>query len=186
MHEDQVRGTTIIAVAILLALAACGPGDAGGGAVETPDAGAPAASTDGSSPGNGGDVIKPQPPGQASASVGGLEFTFTEPGAVACALAPEEFAFSFRIGDNEITIGAGGTRFGDDIGWGGSIIIVVANPEAEPGPIQYAVFLRDIDESTLAFDGSSMSFSGPMLKQAPGGEPPGEDAGTGIVSVTCP
>lgn len=171
-----MRRTTILAAGLMLVVTACGSGGTGGD---------PGSSADDGASGSSGNVIDPPPPGQATVSVDGLELTFEEPGAVPCSIADGEFGFSFRIGDNEITIGAGGTRF-DEVGWGGSIMLVVANPEGEPGPVTYVVFLRDIDESDVAFDGSSMSYSGPMLKQTPGSDPPGEEIGTGTISATCP
>lgn len=52
--------------------------------------------------------------------------------------------------------------------------------------MEYAAYLPDIDPSDLAFDGSSMSYSGPMVKLTSGGPPSGEDAGTGTISLICP
>jgi len=184
----------ILGVAIMLIVVACGSGDTGGGADQTADPAAPARTADPAAPAqsdagggaaSGGSVVNPQPPGQGVMSVAGLEYTFTEPGGVACAISDGEFSFSFRQGDNEVTIGGGGFYTGG-YGWGGGITLIVANPEGEPGPVHYTIPLPDIDESALAFDGSSMSYSGPVVKRVPGGAQEGEDAGSGTVSVTCP
>jgi hypothetical protein len=95
-----------------------------------------------------GDVINPPPPGQATVSVDGQQFSFTEPGGVRCNVDDDGFSFSFRIGDNETTLGAGGIRTGDS--WGGEIRMTIANPDGAPGPIDYFVSLPDVDDSTLA------------------------------------
>ena len=143
-------------------------------------------SADGAS--SSGGVINPPPPGQATVSVDGQQFSFTEPGGVGCNVDDDGFSFSFRIGDNETTLGAGGIRTGDS--WGGEIRMTIANPDGAPGPIDYFVSLPDVDDSTLAFDGKSMSYSGLVMKQFPrntdGSVPPAKDVGTGTVSVTCP
>jgi hypothetical protein len=116
-------------------------------------------------------------------SVDGLELTFEEPGTTPCNVTDGEFGFSFVAGES--IVGGGGVYFGSATGWGGGINLIVANPEnGEPGPIKYRTALPMVDASTLAFDGSSMSYSGPMSKQGPGSEPPGEVV-TGTVSVTC-
>ncbi|MBE0610845.1 MAG: hypothetical protein IH609_15800 [Dehalococcoidia bacterium] len=131
-------------------------------------------------------VVNAPPPGQARVTVDNRELTFTEPGAIACKVSDEEFSFSFRIGDNETTIGAGGVYGGGM--WSGEIRMTIANPEGERGPLDYVVSLPDIGRSTLAFEGKSMSYSGPWKRQPPndGSNPPAVDAGAGTVSVTCP
>ncbi len=175
----------ILGVAIMLIVVACGSGDTGGGAAQTADPAGPAQSDAGGGASSGGSVVNPQPPGQAAMSVAGLDYTFTEPGGVACVIKDGEFSFSFRQGDNEVTLGGGGFYSGGT-GWGGAITLIVANPDGEQGPVNYSAALPKVDESTLAFDGNSMSYNGPMRKLVPGGEFEGEDAGTGSVSVTCP
>jgi len=52
-------------------------------------------------------VVDPAAPGQATASVDGLDLTFELPGALACAISDEAITFSYRIGDNEIVLGGG-------------------------------------------------------------------------------
>lgn len=150
-----------------------------GGGSDEDDSGA-----DGGSSSNG--VENAPPPGQAHVAVDNREFTFTEPGGVGCNVTDEGFSFSFRIGDNQVTLGAGAVYAGGM--WGGEIRMTVANPEGERGPIDYFVSLPEVDEPGLAFDGKSMSYSGPMKKQPPqdGSNPAAVDVGTGTVSVTCP
>ena len=172
-----MRKASILAAALLLALAACG-GD---------DAGSSNDGTNGDSGGaSGGAVVDPQPPGQATVAVDGQIFTLNQPGALACNVTPEEITFSFRLGDNEVTLGAGASKFDSD--WLGNISLVVANPNGEQGPIQYFVNVADNGEQGFAFASPSMSYSGPMQKQPAndGSNPPPVDVGSGTVSITCP
>ena len=92
---------------------------------------------------------------------------------------------SFRIGDNEVTLGAGANRTDDD--WFGGIDFRIANPSAGAGPISYFPELPT-SSSGIVVDGQSFSYSGPMLKQPPndGSNPPPVDAGEGTISITCP
>jgi len=175
-----VRKTLTLAVVLLLVLAACGGDDTSEAASDTGDSGSSAQGS-----GDAGTVVEPLPPGQATAVVDGLEFEFSEPGGVACTIASGEFSFSFIIGDNEIVLGGGG--FESNAEWGGTISLRIANPEGEPGPIQYFANLTEHGAAGLAFDGSSMSYSGPMQKQPAndGSNPPPVDAGDGAISVTC-
>ena len=94
--------------------------------------------------------------------------------------------FSFRIGDNEVTLGAGANRY--ETGWLGNIDMTVANPDGEEGPISYFPDLAEHGDAGLAFDGNSMSYSGPMQKSPrnDGSNPPPIDVGDGVISVTCP
>ena len=165
----------ILAVVVFgsLAVFGCGGDDDDGDAGPSGDSGS-------------GDVVSPQAPGEALVSVDSKEFKFSEPGGVGCNVTKEGFSFSFRIGDNEVTLGAGAVYAGDM--WVGEIRMTVANPEGERGPIDYFVSLPEIDEPGLAFDGKSMSYSGPMKKQPPqdGTNPAPVDVGTGTVSITCP
>jgi hypothetical protein len=177
--------------AIVSIISACG-GEPGGTDEPTGD-GQSTAPGDGDSNGapSSGNVINPPPPGQATVSVDGQEFTFEQMGPVTCTVEEGEFGFSYFIGDNEVTLGGGGF-YSDEVGWGGSISMFVAGPpeEGETGGSTYAVALPEVDESTLAFDGKSMSYSGPMERQFydPDSETGSgvEDVGTGTVSVTCP
>jgi hypothetical protein len=139
----------------------------------------------GNGAGSGGAVVSRQPAGQALVSVDGQEFTLTEPGALACTLTEDSITFSFRIGDNEVTLGAGANRTDDD--WFGGVDVRVANPSGEDGPIAYFPELP-ANSSGMAVDGDSFSYSGPMLKQPPndGSNPPPIDVGEGTISITCP
>lgn len=133
-----------------------------------------------------GAVVDPQAPGQARVSVDGLTFEFSEPGAVECVPDPDEFRFSFVIGDNEVTLGAGANLFGDE--YLGSIEMRVASPEGEEGVTSYAPDLRANGVASLAFDGDSISYSGPVLMYPPfsGGLVDPIDVGNGTFSITCP
>jgi len=181
-----VRRTAIVCLLTMLAVSGCESGGEGGEAPEpvggddpgpsvpaTTGGGGGAAPSQPSSAG-GGSVVDPQPPGQASVSVDGVDVTLEELGATACSIGKDEFGFSFRTGDNAITLGAGGI-YTDGSGWSGALMLTVVDPYNE-----YFVDLAMVDESTLAFSGSSMSYQGPWIRGA------GEDAGTGTVSVTCP
>jgi hypothetical protein len=135
--------------------------------------------------GSGSAVVNPQPAGQALVSVDGQELTLTEPGALACTLVDDSITFSFRIGDNEITLGAGANRTDDQ--WYGSVDLRISNPTGEEGPITYFPELP-ANSSGMAVDGNSFSYSGPMLKQPPndGSNPPPVDVSDGFISITCP
>jgi hypothetical protein len=156
---------------------ACGDDDSGEAQSDGGDGGTAVAS-------GGAEVVDPQPPGQAKAVVDGREFTFTEPGALDCLIAEGSLTFSFRIGDNEVTLGAGANR--SDTGWLGSIDLRIANPDGEDGPVSYFPDLA-ANGDAVAIDGNSMSYSGPMQKQPPndGSNPPPIDIGNGTISVTC-
>lgn len=124
------------------------------------------------------------PPGQAVVSVDGLELGFTEPGGVGCSIEDDSFSFSFRIGDNEVTLGAGVIRAEDE--WMGAIEMVVADPDGEDGPVAYFPDLTG-DGASVAVDGSSMSLVAPFMKQPPqdGSNPAPVEVGEGTISVTC-
>jgi len=89
----------------------------------------------GNGDGSGSPVVDPQPAGQALGTVDGREDTLTEPAALACTLADDSITFSFRIRDNEATLGAGANRTDDE--WFGDVDLRVANPSDEEGPITY-------------------------------------------------
>lgn len=169
-------------------LGACGGGNTDESTSAEAASDASAASEDGSSGGSAGAVVDPAPPGQATASVDGLDLSFELPGALTCSIGDDTITFSYRIGDNEITLGAGANRYDD--GWLGSIDLRVANPDDEAGPIGYYPAPGEagiLDESLFAIDGASMSYSGPMLKQPAndGSNPPPVDVGNGTISATC-
>ena len=175
-----MRRAFALMVAVVLVLAACGgDDDAGDSATET------TASDGGSQDApSGGAVVNPQPPGQAMVTVDGQDFTLTEPGALECTIAQDAITFSFRIGDNEVTLGAGANLY--DTGWLGAIDLRVANPTGEPGPISYFPDLAANGDG-ITIDGASMSYTGPMQKQPAndGSNPAPVDVGQGTISVTC-
>jgi len=117
-------------------------------------------------------------------TVDGQDFTLTEPGALECSIAEDAITFSFRIGDNEVTLGGGANLY--DTGWLGSVDLRVANPTSEPGPISYFPDLA-VNGDGIAIDGASMSYTGAMQKQPAndGSNPPPVDVGQGTISVTC-
>lgn len=188
--EDAMRGALVVMVGFALAVAAC----ASSGSEGSPQAGEggsnePVASTSGGDQGGRGSVIDPQSPGQASVSVDGVEYRFDGAPLIACTMV-DGFSYSFVSEDGKVTLAAGGQDFGES-GWGGSIKFTMTGDEPDPasgelGFVTYIVFLKDVDASAMALDGESMSFRGPMWKQTPGSTPPGDEAGTGTVSVTCP
>ena len=97
--------------------------------------------------------------------------------------------YSFRQGDNEVTLGAGVNRV--DGGWMGSISLTIANPIGEDGPIAYYPVPGDLgvlDEGLFVIDGNSVMYDGPMLKQPAndGSQPPPVEVGDGTVVATCP
>lgn len=187
-------GKTAI-VLIVLGLAACGGGDDSAepeqdatGAVPADDGVAvdeAPASDDGDDVSGGGAIVNRQQAGQALVSVEGQEYAMSEPGALACSISDESITFSFRIGDNEVTLGAGANLY--DTGWLGNITTTVGNPTGEEGPIIYFPDLA-ANGDRLVIDGNSASYSGPMQKQPrnDGSNPPPVDVGDGIISVTCP
>lgn len=193
-----MQTTRTLTATILLTAAACGGGDDASDAspesAEQTDSATSAASTDAGTTSDdenddivdgSNDVADPQPPGQATVSVDGREFTLTEPGGLACTVAPDSITFSFRLGDNEITLGGGGNQ--TDGQWLGGVDLRIANPEGEDGPITYFPELPKNSDG-MAVSGNSFSYTGPMLKQLPndGSNPMPVDVGNGIVTLTCP
>ena len=170
-----MKRTSALVITLMLVLTACGGGSEEGGGSEGNGT---------SGGGGGGQVVNQQPPGQAMASVDGRELTLTEPGAVDCSITSEAITFGFRIGDNEVTLGAGANLYDD--GWLGGIDLIVWNPEGEDGPISYYPDLAEHGDR-IAVDGESVSYSGPMLKQPPndGSNPPPVEVGEGTISATC-
>lgn len=173
-----MRRTFILMTAVVLVVAACSD-DAGDSAVDTSlgDSGSQGAST-------GGSVVNVQPPGQATVMVDGQEFTLAEPGALECSITQDAITISFRIGDNEVTLGGGANLY--DAGWLGGVDLRVANPAGEQGPISYFPDLA-VHGDGISIDGDSMSYVGPMQKQPAndGANPPAVDVGEGTISATC-
>lgn len=173
-----MRRTFTLIAAVVLVLAACSD-DAGDSATDT-------APGDEESQGAsaGGSVVNLQPPGQATVMVDGQEFTLTEPGALECSITQDAITISFRIGDNEVTLGGGANLY--DAGWLGSVDLRVAIPAGEPGPISYFPDLAAHGDG-IVIDGVSMSYVGPMQKQPAndGSNPPPVDVGQGTISATC-
>lgn len=176
-----VSRTVVLLAVLVVVVAACG---GGGGESDNGASSDDGGSDSGGSP-SGGDVVDPQPAGQAKATVDGLEYTFTEPGGVDCAVAENEFSFSFVIGDNEVVLGGGGFRSSSDDEWLTSPDLRVFNPDSEPGPISYFPVADSVE---IAIDGNSVSITGPMQKQPAndGSNPPPVDVGEGTFTFTCP
>lgn len=186
-----MRRTFSLGVALLLVGTSCG-GDTSVSAITA------SATTEGSDAAitvaDGGDasgddgeansVVDAAPPGQALVTVGDQALTFELPGGVACNIEGEEFGFSFRIGDNEVTLGGGG--FHSDSGWGGDVSLQIPEPEGETGVTQYFIDLAENGDQ-LKIDGNSLTYSGPWMLRPPndGSNPPPVDAGEGRLSVTC-
>ena len=185
------------ALTLTLTLTACGDDGGSGGPEVVTDGGASAAAQSGGAQADDGDtsgagvsgvVVEPASPGQATARVDGLELAFELPGALGCSISDDSITYSYWIGDNEVTLGAGLNRV--DGGWMGSIDLSVANPEGEPGPIAYYPAPGQqgaLEGPLIAVDGQSMSYSGPMVKQPAndGNNPAPVDVGTGTISATC-
>ncbi len=157
-------------------------GDGGGGGGVDSGGGGGGTGGDG---GGGGDTVNRPAPGQAAMSVDDQEYTFTEPGALACTVTDESITFSFRLGDNAVTLGAGANQ--TDGEWFGSVVLRVAEPSDEPGPISYFPEFP-ANSGGVTIDGDSFSYTGPMQKQPAndGSTPPPIDVGDGLITVTCP
>lgn len=184
-REDvDVRRLIALVSGLALVLAACGGGDSGGDDTDagTDDTVAGSDSNEGDSGSSSGEVVDPQPAGQAMVSVDGQDYDFDTPGLTDCIIEPDTLTFSFVIGDNTVGL-AGGANLYDD-GWLGNITIRVINDDGLP--VQYYPPEGALD-SGVAIDGNSMSYSGAMLMQPPndGSNPPPVDVGDGTVSVTC-
>jgi hypothetical protein len=173
----------LLPVLTILVLAACGGASETDGSDNGSGGGGGAAATAaGGASGSGGEVVDRQPPGTGYASVDGQEYTFTTPGGVACRVSDDEFSFSFIQGDNEVTIGGGGSIQAN--GWFGSVSMRIV---MDDGSTEYSAQIND-NPDAVAVDGSSVSYSGPMVKYLPA--PPGElpepiDIGDGVFSATC-
>ncbi|HEX9684141.1 MAG TPA: hypothetical protein VGA13_13735 [Acidimicrobiales bacterium] len=173
-----MRSAIAASVVALSVLASCG-----GGPSSAPPSDRQATETDGESVGDqGGNVVNPQAPNQGYASVDGLEYSFDTPGGLACEVTDDEFAFSFVIGDNEVTLGGGATKSGG--GWFGSLTLRIF---ADNAATEYSAKLTE-NPSAIAVDGKSISYSGPMERFA-GSEDgsPAEpvEVGNGTFSATC-
>ena len=174
---------TITVLMVLLLVAACGGDDTTDTAAAGGDTATDQTSSDGGS--SGGAVIDQQPPGQAKVTVDGREFTLTDQGGLDCRVEDEEFSFSFIIGDNDVVAGGGAVRNNDGT-WMANPTLSIAEPDGEPGPINY--FYPDIMAVDVAIDGTSVSMSGAMQKQPAndGSNPPPVDVGEGVFTFTCP
>ncbi len=66
--------------------------------------------------------------------------------------------------------------------------MIVANPAGEGGPVTYSPATDAMTDAAFAFDGNSMSYSGPMQKTPPndGSNPPPIAVGEGTITITCP
>jgi hypothetical protein len=137
----------------------------------------------------GASVGDAPPPGTATASVDGLDLTFDVPNAVSpCSIADDSITFGFGVDGEDFTLAAGTNRV--DGGWMGSIALDIANPDGKTGPIAYYPAPGEngvLDESLFTVTGSTMSYSGPMLKQPAndGSQPPPVEVGEGTIRATC-
>jgi hypothetical protein len=166
----------------MIILGACGGAAAPEQSPGVPGGGPTASTSSGGGGGASGTVVNRQPPGQGAASVDGLEYTFDTPGGLACEVTPEEFSFSFIIGDNEVGFGGGASISGGQ--WFGSVTLILY---AEDGNTQYSAKLVDHPDR-VAVEGDSVSYSGPMEKFPPveaGQLSQPVDVGDGIFSATC-
>lgn len=185
---------TMMTVLLALVLAACGGDNSGDDATDTgtddtvasgesnaDDGGESSGDSDSSS----GDVVDPQPPGQATVSVDGQEFMFDTLGPSDCNIGNDSLSFAFVIEETSATLAAGANLTDD--GWQGDIRLGILDEEGRP----VAYYLQSAEglmiQGTIVVDGNSMSFSGPMEMQPPndGSNPPPVDVGDGTISATC-
>ncbi len=129
--------------------------------------------------GDAAGVIDAPPPGQATASVDGESYTFDVQGPVGCSITDSEFNFGFIIGDNDVSVGGGGTASESE--WRGRIDLAVQEAE---GITNYFADFASGDGGTVAVEGNSMSYSGPWQALRPGSSE-AESVGDGTISVTC-
>ena len=190
--EIEMRKTFSFLVALLLIVTSCGGDNSSdaitGSKTTAASGGATTVADGGEAPMDGGgeasSPVDAAPPGQALVTVDDQEFTFELPGGVACNIQEEEFGFSFRIGDNEITLGGGGFHSGS--GWGGDVSLNIPEPEGDVGVTQYFIDMAEHGDQ-LKIDGNSLTYSGPWMMRPPndGSNPPPVAAGEGTLSVTC-
>ena len=188
--------TSLVAMVALFALlSACGSDDGGDDASSNDVAADPGTSSADSDPADGADgedasggaVVDPAPAGKATVSVDGRDITFEEVLFDSCAISDDAVTYGFAAADGVTTLAAGLNHMDGD--WLGSIAVDVPNPDGEgvigyyPAPAEGAT----LEKGSVAIDGSSMSYSGPMLMQPPndGSNPPPVDVGTGTISATC-
>jgi len=178
----------LMIVLLALAMTACGGGGSDDAATDTgtDDTVAGSESDDGGNGGSSsGQVVDPQPPGQATVSVDGQEFMFHTLGPSDCIIETDRLNFAFVIEETSATLAAGANLTDD--GWQGDIKLRILDEEGKP--VQY--YLQSAEglmiQGTIAVDGDSMSFSGPMEMQPPndGSNPPPVDVGDGTISATC-
>lgn len=122
------------------------------------------------------------------------DISFEEVLVGGCSISDVAITYGFVAADGVTTLAAGLNNA--DSEWLGSIAADVPNPDGE-GVIGYyptpAVAAR-LQARSVAVDGTSMSYSGPMLMQPPndgsnppndGSNPPPVDVGTGTISAAC-
>lgn len=179
---------------LVLVVAACGGGDSGDdngtdtgtdGTTAGTESGDDDGSNGGDSDSSSGEVVDPQPPGQATVSVDGQEFVFDTLGPSPCNIEADSISFAFAIEETSATLG-GGANLTDD-GWQGDILMRIFDEEGLP--VQYYLQSEEglMILGDIAVDGNSMSFSGPMEMQPPndGSNPPPVEVGDGTISATC-
>lgn len=196
MRRHRIGIATVVALS--LGFTACGDDDGGSDPVA---GGNEPAITDGAGSGDGAgdepadepaapgaELTDPAPPGRAVAEVDGLTLDLEPLPTSPCSITADSITFAHANAAGDVTIAAGLNRV--DGGWMGSIAITVFEPEGEAGPIAYYPAPGPngvLDASLFAVDGSSMAYTGPILKQPAndGSTPPPVDAGTGSVRATC-
>ncbi len=172
----------VIAIAIaILGLAACG-GETSGDSNSSSEAGVDTGES-GETSTVSADVVNPQPPGHAYASVDGQEFTFDKPSPSSCVIEPDRLTFGFLLTEEGADLAGGANR--SDGTWVGDIAM---RTNAEDGFSGRYYPDEGAMDTGIAIDGDSMSFTGPMLKQPrnDGTNPPPVPVGEGTISVTCP
>jgi hypothetical protein len=164
----------IVAAAMLVVLAACGGDGDGGESDAGGSSGTSAAQNNGGS--DAGNVVNPQPSGQAEVVLPDETYTVAGVGAAGCTVDGSEFEMSFVTADNSL-----GLIFGGDT----SASRYSINFTILSGGRQtlYTVNTVRGDSGSVAVDGDSASYSGPMFLELEGGER--TLVGDVTVSATC-
>lgn len=179
----KVRWSSVLIGGLLAVLAACGGDEVG---EEAPDAeagdggaattAAESESSDGNE-GGGAVVVDPAPPGQAIASVDGLNVTMDIIGQEGCEITDTEISFFFRSSEDAIdpeTDAIIGSAFMGDNGWEVSFSYNLGHPTPGEGTTY------STEGGSLAVDGNSLTYSGEW--EIPFG---GGSVGDGTLSVNC-
>ncbi len=171
----------ILITVMIIVLAACGDGDNGSSAADGGSSGTEADQSQVDSVADsveGGQVVDMQPPGQATASVDGQEYTLDTVGPVGCDITDSEFNVGFIMGDNDVSVIAGGTASGSE--WRGRIDL---NVQTTDGIANYFADFSGGDAGAVAVSDASMSYSGEW--KVYGSDGTEESVGDGTLSLTC-